>query len=198
MPNVFLYNPFESDFIENLINRWVNTERERGWKKNLVRARYGTDEKPLADLEAGDTLYVIGHGDVQANKMCDRTSHEGLDPEILHPEELARRLKEDGLTDKKIKIKIYSCLAARGVLDSFATNAAMQIKLKIGSTGGLSCKFTIYGYNEIISVLIKNPLNNEYGKFVGELKEDVEGGIEVTEQRASSSRKVLVKPGFGF
>jgi hypothetical protein len=198
MPNVFLYNPFESDFIEHLIDKWVKAESERGWKKNLVRVRYGTGQKPLTDLEPDDTLYVIGHGDVQANKMCDCTSLEGSNPEVLKPEDLAKRLKEDGLTDKKIKIKIYSCLAARGILDSFATNAAMQIKLQCGGTGGLSCKFTIYGYNEIISVLIKNPLNGEFGKFVGELKEDVEGGIEVTTQRAKSSRKVLVKPGFGF
>lgn len=200
MANVYLYNPFTSDFIEQLIDSWVKAEAERNWKKELVRVRYGTKKKPLSDLKAGDTLYIIGHGDVQMNRICDRTGAQQGEPEVLFPPDLATRLKEDGLTDKAIKIKIYSCLAARGILNSFATNAAIQIKLKLGGTGGLSCKFTIYGYDEIVSVLIKHPKTGEFGKFVGELKADVEGTgdetIELTDKKAKSSRKVLVKPGF--
>ncbi|MBE4749115.1 hypothetical protein G4177_13180 [Corallococcus sp. ZKHCc1 1396] len=201
MPNVFLYNPFKSDCIEDLIDRWVNAEEARGWKKDLVRVRHGPN-KPLDDLEPGDTLYIIGHGDVTPNRICDRASSDGGTPEILHPPQLAARLFADGLTDKAITIKIYSCLAARGVLDSFATNAALQIKQKCGSSGGLSCKFNIYGYDEIVSILVLNPQTGEYGKFVGELKEDVTGvgedTIELTTRKAKSSRKLLVKKGFGL
>jgi len=199
MANVYLYNPFESDCIEDLIDQWMSAEEKRGWTKNLVRVRHG-EGKPLGDLDKGDTLYIIGHGDVQANRICDRTSSLGATPEVLTPDKLAARLKTDGLTDKSIKIKIYSCLAARGVMDSFARNAAQQIKLKCGSTGGLSCRFTIYGYNEIVSVLVNHPTQG-YGKFVGELKKDVGGTediIELTDKKASSSREILVRPGTGF
>ncbi|RYZ41547.1 MAG: hypothetical protein EOO71_11555 [Myxococcaceae bacterium] len=199
MPNVYLYNPFKSDCIESLIDSWVNTEIERGWKKELVRVRHGQD-KPLGVVGPKDTLYIIGHGDVQANRICDRTSIDEGAPEILHPQDLAARLVTDGLKDRSFTIKIYSCLAARGFMDSFAANAAQQIKLKVGSLGGLSCKFTIYGYNEIVSILVKHPQTGEYGKFVGELKEDVTGAgadtIEITQARASTSKKLLVSPGF--
>lgn len=201
MPRVFLYNPFESDCIEDLIDRWIQAEKDRGWLKDLVRVRHGQD-KPLDDLKPGDTLYIIGHGDVTPNRMVDRGPTEGGTREILQPHELAERVRADGLTDRAITIKIYSCLAARGIMDSFATNAAIQIKLKCGSNGGLSCKFNIYGYDEIVSILVLNPLTGKYGKFVGELKKDVTGAgedtIELTKVRASSSRRLLVKKGFGF
>ncbi|RKI48204.1 hypothetical protein D7Y27_05325 [Corallococcus sp. AB004] len=201
MPKVFLYNPFKSDCIEDLIDRWIKAEETRGWTKDLVRVRHGPD-KPLGDLKSGDTLYIIGHGDVTPNHMVDRGPTEGGTQEVLQPHELAARVFSDGLTDKAITIKIYSCLAARGILDSFATNAAIQIKLKCGSMGGMSCKFDIYGYDEIVSILVLNPKTGEYGKFVGELKEDVTGvsedTIELTTVKASSSRKLLVKKGFGF
>ncbi|WP_147445809.1 hypothetical protein [Corallococcus aberystwythensis] len=201
MPRVFLYNPFESDCIEDLIDRWIKAEVARGWTKELVRVRHGPD-KPLDDLKPGDTLYIIGHGDVTPNRMVDRAASDGGTPEVLQPHELAARLLADGLTDRAITIKIYSCLAARGVLDSFATNAAIQIKLKCGSNAGMSCKFNIYGYDEIVSILVLNPQTGEYGKFVGELKQDVTGEsddtIELTTVKASSSRRLLVKKGFGF
>lgn len=199
MATVYLYNPFSSDYIEGLIDQWIQAEKARGWTKDLVRVRHGED-KPLTPLARGDTLYIIGHGDVQANRICDRTPQQGSNPEILTPEQLAVRLKGDGLTDKPIKIKIYSCLAAQGVLDSFAKNAAVQIKLKIGGMGGLSCKFTIYGYREIVSVLINHPTQG-YGKFIGELKKDVNGTddvVDLTEKRASSSREVLITPGLNI
>ncbi len=201
MTRVFLYNPFKSDCIEDLIDRWIQAEKARGWTKELVRVRHGPD-KPLGDLKAGDTLYIIGHGDVTPNRMVDRGPTEDGTREILQPHELAARVLADGLTDKAITIKIYSCLAARGVLDSFAMNAAVQIKLKCGSMGGMSCKFDIYGYDEIVSILVLNPQTGEYGKFVGELKQDVTGvnedTIELTTVKASSSRRLLVKKGFGL
>ncbi len=75
--------------------------------------RYMLDQPALlADVEQTHGLYIVGH----CSPGSSQISSGGEDDESIDADELARRIRANGLPLDRLKMKLWACNAGRGTL----------------------------------------------------------------------------------
>jgi hypothetical protein len=157
---LYLYVPFATEFVLEMAKDWKKTALAAPKHKDyeIIQYKGKASADNLEDLKAGDTLYILCHGDPKGLRFADRARIEGK-AEFIDAENLALRVYGDGLPNVAAKIKLYACEANTGeamwnLAERFCAKMVSHSLVKFKTA---TPKFSIFAYSKSVS----NPMTAE-------------------------------------
>jgi len=104
---------------------------------SVVSLRYSPGKNILGKITATDRLYILAHCEPGSKAI-----ESGFSGSQLDAAQVAARLKENGLVDRKMAVKLYACSGGRGKL--FSPSFAQRLVSALRHAGYKSISVQAY------------------------------------------------------